>query len=392
MRDKAYVSLAILVSLLIWAGSAGAQGEQWLQYRSAREAATIVGSLSTVALSVSETAPEGVELPEFAGDGPLFARWTTPMVPGGGLWLALDRTNASGLPNSLYVDSNGDGRLSDETATTAYRMDQYYTYFGPVKVVFQVADGPVTYHLNLRFYSSGQTKRLYASAGGWYEGDLTIDGTTHHCVLLDYNANGTFNDRSADPSRSDRIAVGPGATSEPVFVGKYLDVAGALYEPQIARDGAFVKLAKAQNVAYGTVQVPECISGLSVGGENGQFIRSPENGTIELPTGAYRITAWTIDRQDDNGAKWSLRGYGASGASPFDVAQGAETAVEIGEPVTALLAATGKDGTYSFSQSLRGRQGESISLMRNGAQPQAPRLNIRSKDGTYDRTFSFSYG
>jgi hypothetical protein len=56
------------------------------------------------------------------------------------------------------------------------------------------------------------------------------------------------------------------------------------------------------------------------------------------------------------------------------------------------LSASYREGSYSFSQQLVGRNGENVTLMRNGARPQAPQLNIKSKDGTYDRTYTFSYG
>jgi hypothetical protein len=41
---------------------------------------------------------------------------------------------------------------------------------------------------------------------------------------------------------------------------------------------------------------------------------------------------------------------------------------------------------------LKGRDSERIELTRDGAQPQAPKVRIRSADGAYDRTYSFQYG
>lgn len=392
MRDRAYIVWVGFVLLVVWAGSAGAQDEQWLQYRSAREASTIVGGLTTITLPTRATSPAGVELPELTDEEPVFAKWATPMVESGGLWIALVHTSASTLPDSLYIDSNGDGRLSDETPVSAYRVDQYNRYFGPVKVVFQIADGPVTYHLNLRYYQAGGTPRLYVSAGGWYEGDITVGGIRKHCTLLDYNANGAFDDQSSAPAQSDRIAISTDTGAEPMFLGKYVNVDGTLCELEVARDGAFVKLAEAESVTYGTVHTPECISAVTVGGENGQFVLNPENGSIRLPVGAYRVTAWMVERKDDNGAQWRLTATSSSKATAIDVCEKTAVGLQIGEPIVAALSASEKDGTYNFSQNLQGLCGERVTLTRNGAQPQAPRLNIRNEDGTYDRTFSFSYG
>ncbi len=395
MRSRAYLGMAVLAVILTATAPGEAQSEQWLQYRSAREASQIAGGLSTRQLTMTDSQPVGVALPEFKSDSPVFAQWSTPMVESGTLWIALDRTTSSSSPNILYIDSNGDGRLDDETGQAAYRMDQYYSYFGPVKVIFQIPDGPVTYHLNLRVYTrDSSNRRMYISAGGWYEGDVTVGGQKKHCVLLDYNANGTFNDRSPQPGECDRIRISERNTLDALFVGKYLQIDGTLYAPEIARDGAFVKLPRAEGVKYGTVKLAENITALSAGGENGQFILKPENGIAKLPVGTYGITEWAVERKDDRGIQWKLQGQGtgAPETNAFTVSETEEAALEIGEPIQAALEAREREGTYSFSQGLRGRHGERIALTRNGARPQAPRLNIRNKDGTYDRTFSFAYG
>ena len=394
MSIRAYFRPAVLTAILALAAAAGAQEEQWLQYRSAREASQMTGGLSTIQVELTGDRPAGVKLPESTGEISFFGKWSTPMATSGYLWIALDRAAQSGLQSPLYIDSNGNGRLDDETPVTAYRMDQYNAYFGPVKVIFQVEDGPVTYHLNMRLsMRDGSSGKLYVSAGGWYEGDITVGGTKKHCVLLDYNANGTFNDRSPDPGQCDRIQISEKNTPDTVYVGKYLEVDGTLYQPEIARDGAYVKLAEAEGVKWGVVRLSETVSEFSAGGENGLFALKPENGVAKLPVGKYRVIEWTAERKDDSGAQWKLQGIGLlSDGSSFDVREGEETALEIGEPVVAIVQATAREGTYSFNQSLKGRHGERIELTRNGAQPQAPRLNIRNKDGTYDRTFSFSYG
>jgi hypothetical protein len=117
------------------------------------------------------------------------------MVESGQLWVALDRTAGQGRWDQLYIDSNVNGNLNDEKPIKAYRTDKYYTYFGPIKVVFEGEDGPLTYHLNFRFYESGGRQRLYVTSGGWYEGDITVAGVKKYCMLIDYNGNGTFNDK-----------------------------------------------------------------------------------------------------------------------------------------------------------------------------------------------------
>jgi hypothetical protein len=209
-----------------------------------------------------------------------------------------------------------------------------------VKVVFEGEDGPVTYHLNFRFYDyNEQNRRLYIYSGGWYEGEVTVGDQKKYCMLIDYNVNGTFNDKSLQAGASDRIGIGDKGDQNTGFVGNYIEVGNVLYRTEIARDGAFIKLAKAEDVKYGNIRVPETITESTVGGENGQFTHKLKDGATTLPVGKYRIDHWQIDRKDDKGKSWTMRGYGFSERGDFDIKEETETALEIGEPVTAGLEA-----------------------------------------------------
>jgi hypothetical protein len=393
MRKRIYIQLAVGIGLLILVSQVPAQQEQWLQYHSSREAGQIFGQMGSQMLELSAQQPAGVKLPQFKGQNQLFAKWPTPMVKSGWLWIALDRTHEQGPYDSLYIDSNGNGSLDDETAAAAYRTDQQIAYFGSVKVIFQIEDGPVTYHLNFRFYQYGTAdNRLYISSGGWYEGDIQVGGEKKHCVLFDYNVNGAFNDKSENAAECDRIRIGKQGGQDTLFTGNYILDNETLYQPEIARDGACVKLTKAEDVKFGSVRLPESITQFSANGENGLFILKPEKGVALLPVGKYRVYDWAVERQDEKGTNWKLKGSGLSEKNIFDITEGKEAVLAIGEPIVATLNASEREGTHSFSHSMKGRAGERIELTRNGAQPQAPKVNIKSADGTYDRTFSFQYG
>lgn len=384
--------LAVGVSLLALTSQAFAQEEQWLQYHSSREIGQVAGSMYYQSLELGTEKPSGVELPQFKVENQFFAKWSTPMAKDGFLWISLDRTNKYGLHDLLYIDSNGNGHLNDEKAVKAYRMDQYYSRFGPVKVIFQVEDGPVTYHLNFQFYSNNDRNRLYTFSGCWYDGDITVAGTKKHCALFDYNTNGTFNDKSLTFSQCDRIRIGKKDSRDNRFVGNFIEVDGTLYRPEVARDGACIKLAKAEDVTFGSVRLPETITKFSAGGENGLFIFEPKERVGKLPVGKYRINYWAIGRKDKKGTQWEMRGSGFSKKGIFDITADKETELSVGEPVAFPLTAQLREGTYSFRLSMRGRDDESISLTRNKVRPQAPKLHIKSEDGTYDRTFSLEYG
>jgi hypothetical protein len=51
-----------------------------------------------------------------------------------------------------------------------------------------------------------------------------------------------------------------------------------------------------------------------------------------------------------------------------------------------------KDGIHYFKHEMKGQLGERIVLTCNGERPQAPKISIKSEDGTYNWSSDFRYG
>jgi hypothetical protein len=409
MEKRIHVNLVpVLVLGILWAAAAPAQSqgsptpnaalgspEQWLQYHSANDAAQLVPDIGFQYTQLSHsTKPEGLKLPAFKSDQPLFLEWKTPMVASGHIWMAFDKSNPKGEYDRLYFDANANGDLSDDPVYQPYRRESNMAYFGPVKAVFAAADGPITYHLSMELRTGSGEAYCLLSPACWYEGQITVGGAKKRCLLLDHNVNGAFNDKSADYGQSDRIRIGEQTGIDGGAVGNYVEVDKKLYKVEIARDGACVTLVEAKDVPCGTARLADNITSVTVSGENGSFLRTPENGVIKLPVGEYRADSWVIARKDDAGARWEMRATLPSGRSDgaFTVAADQEAKLPFGEPINSLVQATKSGSVYSFEQKLEGRQGERIVLTRNGSQPPPPKLHIRSEDGTYDRSISSEYG
>ncbi len=394
MEKRIHIHLvpALVLGVLL-ASAALAQNEQWLQYRSANEARQMIGDIGYQFLQPVPAKPEGIKLPGLKSDQPLFLQWKTTMVPSGHVWLAFDKSNPKGSCDRMYLDANANGDLSDDPVYQPYRQDSNMSCFGPAKVIFESPDGPITYHLSmeLRTYS-GRTDCLLSPAC-WYEGQITVGGAKKRCLLIDHNVNGAFNDKSKDYNQSDRIRIGEQSGYEGGAVGNYIEVDNKLYKAEIARDGACLTLTAAPEVPYGTIRLAENITTLIASGENGSFIRKPENGVLKLPVGEYRVDSWTIARKDEAGARWEMKGTSPSGGSGgFTVAPDKEANLPFGEPIYSTIQATKNGSIHAFEQKLQGRQGERVTLTRNGSQPAPPKLHIRNRDGTYDRSISSEYG
>ena len=390
---KKILCLMVITSLAIgiFVSPAKSQERQLLIYRSAREAGRTIGSISRKPLRITRERPGDVDLPEFESGDPLFYLWPTPMVKGGSLMIALDRSGTSRVRDRLFIDSDGDGSLKDEAAVIAYKTESQHSNFGPVKVFFEVEDGSITYHLNFRLCDHG-SRYLFIRPGGWYEGTITVGGKEHQCILIDRNVNGTFNDKSMNAEDCDRIQIGEDDDKGIHFVGNYLEIEGDLHYLEVARDGEYVKITAAEDVTFGKVKMPKPIIEFAAGGENGLFVRKPEDGVCSLPVGQYLIDHWTTARKDDAGNNWVIQGKRFSKSGRFNVTEDEEIQLSIGEPVISTLTTRDRRGNRYFSQDLKGKLNESIYITRNGKRPPAPKLRIISRDGTYDRTFDFRYG
>jgi hypothetical protein len=152
------------------------------------------------------------------------------------------------------------------------------------------------------------------------------------------------------------------------------------------------KAIEKKDVAYGSLSLPESISHFAAEGKNEIIEIKPDKGIGKLPVGKYHSRLWKAERKDDNGNEWVLTGQNFSTLSPFEINDSNQIKLDIGEPIVATVDARKSGSIYSFNQIIKGRSDEDIVLTRNGSRPRAPKLNIKNKDGTYDRTFSFSYG
>ncbi len=374
-------TLPLLAGLFL-ADAALAQPEQWLQYHTSRE------GRSYRWLELTTNRPPNVALPKL-GAKPFFARWATGLDPKG-RWLCFDRSRKSGPYDRAFIDSTGNGRLDDKSAASAIRIDPYNAFFDPIRVVFKGEDGPITYHLVVRSMSldSDRDLRALIQSGGFYSGTVDLGGRKRRIELIDGNVNGAFNDLAANPDDCDQVAI-DGAQRR---LGRLIEVDGQFYRLEVARDGAFIKVRKAEDVVLGKVRVPETISEFIAVGENGQFTRKPVKGELTLPVGSYRINRYLVNRKDERGASWELLGDGFNSSANFDVAADKPAALEMGEPIRAVMHSSESGNEVSFSLRFEGRYNESVAITKDSDRPRPPRLTLTSLDGSYRYTNSFEFG
>ena len=378
---------AAMAALALLAGTASAE-KQWLRYRVMDDNERAILELPYVNCNIARDAPVGVEMPDFKASDPCFASWATPMAPQGKVLLAFDRSSRKGQYDLLYLDSNCSGSLRDKKPIRASMSYEGGAQFGPVKISFPGEDGAISYHLRFLLQAQGASRQAYAISACAYEGSVRIGGKSYHCMLADYDCNGTFDDISGDFEKADRIRLGETDKAATYFVGKYLALDGALYQPKPSRDGAYIEFEPAGDVAMGAVRAKNAVTQLSLGGENGLFHLADGAGAV--PAGRYKLYSWKIERKGADNANWTLAAVG--GNEVIEVKPGQEVALDVGEPISCKLGAVGQGGRYQISETLCGRLDERVSIERNGSMPDAPRLQLVGKDGAFSKVYKFEYG
>lgn len=387
MKLARWIQVAALLLGIIPAEVVHAQSEQWLEYKVSKEGRGFRW------LDMTTNPPANVALPKDLGAKPYFARWTTPMDTNGGRWICFDQAKKNGPYTKLYVDSTGNGRLDDKEVIKPVSGDLFNIRYDGVRFSLKGEDGPIAYHLNIQLYRYDDGPRAYISSAGSYVGKVDFGGVKKRVELIDGNLNGVFNDRL--PSTDcDRIFLGEGGDSDGIYLGRYVEVDKVYYQIEAARDGAFVKVKKAENLPIGQIRVPESINTLTVVGENGQFNRKPTNGLVSIPVGKYKVLEWEIIRKDEKGTTWHMAASRPNESGVFKVAADKPTAVDIGEPVLATVTASETKSTraIAFNLKFEGRNGETVSFTRGSQQPRGPRLVLTNSAGSIAFTNSFEFG
>jgi len=258
------VVLLTLLSLALWGC---AQQGQRLACRISSDPKEVGVQTRSVVLEPSAAPPEGVPLPQSLGARACFAKWPTARAAGGFILIACSCRSSRDFYDTLYVDSDADGALDDESPISPAGSSSHRSRFGPVEIRFPAENGPAPYDVVVTCVDYPDYKQVIVSSACWYEGTVTVGGKKTKCVLVDYDANATFNDVAPDPKTSDRISLA--SSGAPAPLGKYVALGGRRYRVEPSADSASVRFTRAWRVPEGKILVPHGITALTIAGDTG---------------------------------------------------------------------------------------------------------------------------
>lgn len=307
--------------------------------------------------------------------------------------LAIAKSGKDGPYDRLWVDTDFDGSLADETAIEPSPPGGRRWH---VELGLPGKSGPALHKLGVYIFGTKPTN-LWVRSELWREGTVKVGGAKLKCTLVDFSGNGSYNDVSMNFKGSDRIRIEIGGEWVSYVVGRYIHIGGVLYRLDVVPDGSQVSFTPAKDVPMAAVSLPKGMTELVLYGETGTYYLRAGKGALWLPAGGHRVESWTVRRKDKAGGEWQLTGRLTHDTAPLVLKPGKKPKLlDVGEPIVGFLSVIRKEGHHTLSGGIRGRRGEVLHLGRSPLSVVGPnlppgmvkpRIRIRSSDGEYDQSF-----
>ncbi|HBO46011.1 MAG TPA: hypothetical protein DD670_19225, partial [Planctomycetaceae bacterium] len=323
--------------------------------------------------------------------------------------------------------------------------------FPRVDMKIAVDGREVEYSVLVSVYSRLQPNMGYAyasfGAGVYYEGEIEVEGRARRAVLVDYNSNGRFDDRTTlrhvgavgtpqrlypmsgdvlyldpKPVANLRTIYGPSGVDFRNGIEKLLALDGRYYDLTVSPSGTELTI-EPSTVARGFVRNSAAKYSAVIFGDLGMItINGTGNEPVAVPEGEWRLLSYTIDLTSEKKAEDAAKpqadeppaaqpgrmvragtpkvtrasGAGTTAVRPVRVAKDETVLLPFGPPYTVALNPPvfrpGNDEMV-FNLKLTGSGGEPLtSLMVDGARPPEPTIKILDPNGEIVVEGKFKYG
>jgi hypothetical protein len=333
----------------------------------------------------------------------------------GGQEYVLVIDNAS--PAKLYVDTDGDGDLAEETpfplpaAHPGQPEDPRAWYLGPME--FKVAGQAPASAIKAWAWvlPTTPTSRVYLYPARCRSGKVKFGDRDCTVVLIDANYNGAYNDFFSLPVKSlellgDTFEVdlnGDGQFSmslePPVFEVLYLprmvEVDGAYYSIEVPADGVNLRVERVEPKT-GKLAVGGAEADVLLVSESGFHPLKSTSAPWTLPAGRYLPFRMLLKRADAQGVVWSLPVVVPDPAKAplVEVAEGRTTTLALAPPTQARVEVQAAGDSLSFDFTMEGPAGltYSAAVQKDGKQASAPMFEVTDDSGKVVLADAFQYG
>jgi len=328
----------------------------------------------------------------------------TPVILGS--YSKLDRS-------MLYVDTNGDGRLSDEKPyrpkiTEIPETNGKEYKFGPIVMKSLDAEGEFETKFYAKTYSGWQ---LVLHPSGYRVGKLRLNKNTYKIAVVDGNLDGRYDGTLSLPFEdsyrpgSDIFAIDLTRdgnkwiyssywSSEIMPLARMVKVYNTYYGIDVAPDGTILELTKVQP-KLGTLDFGSANVKLKLWSDAAdQFLFGPE-GSWPLPAGAYSALFIELNEIDSSRNAWTFKSYRDTGPlRDFEIRAGETTSFKIGPPFSVKTDVKQIRDRVIIGMKLEGCAKEQYRLpvMKGGRRQPAPAFKIANESGEVLTSGQFKYG
>jgi len=311
----------------------------------------------------------------------------------------------------LYVDTDGDGRLSNEKTYTASPTDgqNHGCRFGPIPLRFDTGDGKV----QAEFYvmtRRGDYLGLYPT--GYRAGKMRLGKKTYKVAVIDGNFDGQYDTIFSPPVEDfyrpgcDLFAIdrnGDGRLtweySEVMPLSTMVRIPDysrdAYYNIEVATDGNCLELKKTEP-QFGTLDLGGARVQCRLWSDaSEQVLSGPGKEGWLLPAGRYTASPIEVTQVDASASRWIFRSSPETGKlKDFEIRPGEKTSFQLGAPFLIKTSAERRGDVVLIGFYLQGRAGELYSpgATKDRTTIPAPKFKIIDEVGKVLSSGQFEYG
>jgi len=304
-----------------------------------------------------------------------------PTLGGKGIPVVLDSLRRQ----KLFLDTNADGRLSDEKV---FKYKTRLNRFGPITLRL---DG-VEEAMQPKFYVCGDSGRLTFYPAGTRTGRIRLGSKTYRVKVTDGNLDGRYDtalklpvgqfsrpgydEFAIDLNRNRQFASYGHAKAAPL--SRMVRVRDSYYNIDLAADGTMLELNKV-DPNFGTLDLNGAGITLRLWSDAAHKSLAGSERSWRLPVGKYFALSVDLRLADSDKSRWTFYSRETGGLKSFEIRDGQTTVIEIGPPFS--IEPFANRSTIGFEIVGQGGELYSTRVLKDGQELPRPKFEVVDESG-----------
>ncbi len=326
--------------------------------------------------------------------------------------VVIDRTNTNKF--KLYMDTDGDGYLSDEKGFTSKAVkkrifgsvDHYK--FGPISVEFDKPDGKYAKRIYVIIHNNLDNRHICPA--DYRKGKVLLGQNIYDVAVVDGDFDGKYDkilslpvktilrpgcdSFAIDLNRDGKLDFDYYLPSEIMPLTRMVRIGNSYYSINIDEGGTSLELNKIQP-EFGTLDLGNANVKLKLLSDAAQQYISNLKNNGPIPAGKYKALFIELSQIDSERNTWDFTCYTDTGVlRDFEVSKNQTTSFEIGPPFQIKTTVRQRRNTVSIGFNLLGQGQEEYraGLRKNGLRVSPPVFRIIDEAGNVVDSGRFKYG